>query len=195
MHRIPAHQRWFLEWSGLIDDFFHMNMHIFHSKLVDIDVFRDFWNAALSYQRQNKLPLWPSFPKWNIEQEIQSGLHFSVRSVDGALTGYFSLALSDHVIWESKECGDAIYIHRMCVNPDRKGGNLTSSVLAWANEYASGLGRKFVRMDTWADNERLVDYYIKRGFRYIGIRQMGDAPELPLHYSFTRLALFENQIC
>lgn len=160
----------------------------------DIPAFRRFWNAALDYQQARQLPLWPLFPEAQIEREIRSGLHFSSDFPDGALAGYFSVALSDRLIWAGKERDDAIYIHRMCVNPTRKGSNLASSVLAWARGHAASLGRKFVRMDTWADNQRLVDYYVSCGFHYIGDRQLGVVPELPAHYSNTRLALFQNAI-
>lgn len=127
-----------------------------------------------------------------MEGEINAGLHFSAYLPDNTLAGYFSVALSDGLIWGAKERGDAIYIHRMCVNPACKGGNLTLSILEWARVHASSLGRKFVRMDTWADNKRLVHYYIDCGFHYIGDRQLGEVPELPSHYSNTNLALFQN---
>jgi len=169
-------------------------MKIHRSTSSDNDTFCDFWNAALSYQKSKQLPLWPSYPERQIRGEIQAGLHFSVFMPDGILAGYFSLALSDKLIWGEKERGDAIYIHRMCVNPDRKGNNLTTAVLAWAYGYALGSGRKFIRMDTWGDNQRLVNYYITCGFQHIENRRLGSVPDLPPHYSNANLALFENTV-
>jgi GNAT superfamily N-acetyltransferase len=169
-------------------------MQIQRSKLSTDGNFRNFWNAALCYQKLKQLPLWPSYPEEKIKKEIQTGLHFSAFLPDGVLAGYFSFALSDELIWGEKERGDAIYIHRMCVNPDRKGNNLTASVLSWACGYALGAGRKLVRMDTWGDNLQLVNYYITRGFRHIGNRRLGAVPDLPPHYSNANLALFENTV-
>lgn len=160
----------------------------------DIGAFRNFWDSALVYQKARQLPLWPPFPESHVEEEIRAGLHFSSDFPDGVLAGYFSVALSDALIWTGEERGDAIYIHRMCVNPLRKGSNLAQSALAWSRGYASSLGRKFVRMDTWADNQRLVDYYVSCGFHYIGDRQLGDVSGLPPHYSNIRLALFQNVV-
>lgn len=169
-------------------------MKIRPSTYSDIGTFRNFWDSALAYQKARQLPLWPPFPESHVEEEIGAGLHFSSDFPDGVLAGYFSVALSDALIWTGEERGDAIYIHRMCVNPSRKGSNLARSVLAWSREYASSLGRKFVRMDTWADNQRLVDYYVDCGFHHIGDRQLGDVPRLPAHYSNIRLALFQNTV-
>ena len=169
-------------------------MRIHPSTTSSENKFRDFWSAAISYQVSKQLPLWSPYPEQKIKDEIQTGLHFSVFTPDDVLAGYFSLALSDELIWNKEERGDAIYIHRMCVNPDRKGCNLTTSVLAWAYGYALGVGRKFIRMDTWGNNQRLVNYYVACGFRHIGNRQLGVAPELPPHYHNANLALFENAV-
>ena len=72
-----------------------------------------------------------------------------------------------------KEKGDAIYLHRICVNPERKGNNLTSHILSWAYGYALGTDRRFIRMDTWGDNQRLVNYYVSCGFQHVGNRRLG----------------------
>jgi GNAT superfamily N-acetyltransferase len=168
-------------------------MRIHRSSQSNVSAFLDFWNSAISYQRTKNLPLWPPYPEAMISEEIDSGLHFSAYFADGDLAGYFSVALSDALIWEEEQ-GNAIYIHRMCVNPNRRGSNLASSVLVWAYQHAFSLGRNFVRMDTWGDNKRLVDYYVKSGFRYIGDRRLGVVLDLPPHYSNTNLALFENLV-
>lgn len=179
----------------MIQAFLEIKMKIHRSNRRDIHAFHGFWNTAIDYQKERGLPLWPPFSEESMMQEIRSGFHFSARFPDGILAGYFSVALSDRLIWGAKEQNDAIYIHRMCVNPDRKGSHLTSFVLAWANGYASSLGKRFIRMDTWADNKQLADYYIECGFHYIDNRMLGDVPELPAHYSHTNLALFENVVC
>jgi ribosomal protein S18 acetylase RimI-like enzyme len=156
--------------------------------------FRTFWSAALDYQASKQSQLWLAYPEERIRNEIQAGLHFSIYSFGEILAGYFSIALRDESIWGEKERGDAIYIHRICVNPEQRGGNLTAHILSWAYGYAVGMGRKYIRMDTWADNQRLVEYYISCGFRRVGSRQLGVVPELPPHYNNIRLALFENAI-
>ena len=169
-------------------------MKIHRSTISAEGQFRDFWNAALAYQQAAQLPVWPAYPEAKIREEIGAGLHFSGFLPDGVLVGYFSLALADALVWEGKEQGDAIYIHRMCVNPACKGNNLAEAVFTWAYGYAAGSGRRFLRMDTWVDNQRLVKYYVSCGFRHVGNRQLGVMPDLPAHYSNAKLALFENEI-
>jgi len=169
-------------------------MKILPSAASSNDQFRDFWNGALAYQTLKHLPLWPPYPEQQVKEDIRAGLHFSAFTPDGVLAGYFSLTLSDKSIWDEKEQGDAIYIHRMCVNPERKGNNLAASVLSWSYGYARSLGRKFVRMDTWGDNQRIINYYAACGFKHIGNRQLGLVPELSPHYNNAYLALFENAV-
>ena len=146
------------------------------------------------YQRDNNLPLWPDYPAEKIREEIQNGLHLSAYNPNDILVGYFSVALTDPLIWGEDEKGDAIYIHRMCVNPAAKGGRLAQVVLAWACGYATAMKRIYVRMDSWGDNRRLVDYYTSCGFKYIRTRHLGDVPELPSNYSNSKLAMFQNDI-
>ena len=169
-------------------------MNIRRSDISSQPKFRDFWAAALAYQTSERLPPWPAYPEKKINDEIEAGLHFSAFIPDGVLAGFFSLALHDAAIWEGKEKGDAIYIHRMCVNPSCKGNRLAAWALAWAHGYAAGCGRKYVRMDTWADNPRLINYYVACGFRPAGNRQLGLVLDLSPHYQNAYLALFENEV-
>ena len=169
-------------------------MKILRSTSFSKTEFRDFWNAALSWQKAAGLPLWSAHPAEEITGEIQSGLHFSVFLPDDVLAGFFPLALSDKPIWQEREQGNAVYIHRMCRNPKCKGRNLAASIFSWAYGFAAGAGRKLIRMDTWADNPRLLNYYIGCGFRHIGNRPIGFVPDLLPHYKNINLALFENAI-
>ena len=49
-------------------------------------------------------------------------------------------------------------------------------------------------MDTWADNEKLKEYYVKCGFNYLGITATLKSESLPKHYTGIRLSLFEIEI-
>ena len=45
-------------------------------------------------------------------------------------------------------------------------------------------------MDTWADNDRLVAYYQRSGFKHVGIIDLDKTQGLPTHYK-GQLALLE----
>lgn len=169
-------------------------MRIVRSQQSSLIQFRDFWQAALSYQAERNLPLWSAFPETIILNEISESRHFSGFVSENVLAGFFSIAHADPFIWGDEEQGDAIYIHRMCVNPKFKGHNFAAKVLAWACGYATARKCRFVRMDTWAKTRSLVDYYVRCGFNYIGDKKLSDTSGLPPHYHNQELALFQNEI-
>jgi predicted GNAT family N-acyltransferase len=169
-------------------------MIIQKSKCSSLKEFETFWRAALTYQKERNLPLWSPFPEATISDEINESRHFSGCVSGNTLAGFFSITFSDPMIWGEAERGDAIYVHRMCVNPALRGDHFAGQVLAWACGYAVGMERKFVRMDTWAANQRLVDYYVKCGFKLIGCKTLRDVSGLLPHYRGQELALFENEV-
>jgi ribosomal protein S18 acetylase RimI-like enzyme len=169
-------------------------MLIKRSAASDEGRFLEFWNRALAAQRASGFPLWPEFPAEMTRREIRDGGHFSAHDPNGLLVGYFSLAMTDPVIWAAEERGDAVYIHRMCVNPEAKGNHFARHVLSWACGYAARAGRQYVRMDTWRDNPRLVEYYASCGFRRFADRHVRGDHRLPAHYADIHLTLFQNEL-
>ena len=169
-------------------------MIIQKSRRSSLKEFENFWAAALAYQKERHLPLWSPFPEATISSEMGEGRHFSGFISGDVLAGFFSVTHSDPAIWGEAERGDAIYIHRMCVNPACKGNNFTARVLSWACGYAVGKDRKFVRMDTWASTQSLIDYYVKCGFKLIGTKTLTDFSQLAPHYRGQELAMFENEV-
>ena len=169
-------------------------MEVEQSVLSDVDLFREFWAQAVAHQKtQDSGKAWREFPQALIESEIAWGNHYTVTR-DGEIVGYFSLAWSDAAIWTTRECGDAIYLHRMCVNPNQKGARLAEFALNWATDFARRHNRRFVRIDTWRESEKLIAYYQKVGFKFVGEKQIGDEPTLQPHYRNISLALFENEV-
>lgn len=169
-----------------------MTARIVRSDPAQLAEFRGYWQAAIEFQARHGYPSSPVFPEALLLSEMQGGRHFAGVRADGVCTGFFSLTLTDEPIWGERERGDAVYVHRMCSNPAVRGSALASAVLLWARQHARSLGRNFVRMDTWAANRRLVDYYVACGYRYIGDQPMGHDPRLSAHYHGIDLALFEN---
>jgi predicted GNAT family N-acyltransferase len=80
------------------------------------------------------------------------------------------------------ERGDALYLHRIVLNRDFTGEKLFIKVLEWALEHATNCGKKYVRMDTWADNAKIIDYYKSYGFRFIENYTTADTTDLPVQH-------------
>jgi ribosomal protein S18 acetylase RimI-like enzyme len=161
------------------------------SVLTDLDVCKGFWDSAVAYQKLNSLPNWYDFPTIAISQEIRDNQHFTVRQ-GNVILGYVSVTYSDPLIWEDLEDGRSIYLHRMCVNPDHRGKHLASIALRWACAFAKVNKKDFVRIDTWASNERLIDYYVRSGFKPLAKKRPTDPKSLPPHYNNIELMLFQN---
>jgi GNAT superfamily N-acetyltransferase len=157
----------------------------------DLSYFKNYWERAVAYQKLNSLPCWHDFPDRIIIEEIQTGRHFTIRE-DGVMSGYVSVSFADPEIWEELEDGRAIYLHRMCVNPDRKGNQLAGIILKWALAHSKSMRRDYVRIDTWASNNRLIEYYLRCGFVAFGKKRPSHPEKLPPHYSNIELMLFQN---
>jgi ribosomal protein S18 acetylase RimI-like enzyme len=101
---------------------------------------------------------------------------------------------SDKLYWREREKGNAVYLHRIVVNPDFKGQKLFGELLDWAIRHAQEKKFRILRMDTWGDNPNLISYYKSFGFRFIENYTTPNIPELPIPHRNLYLALLELDI-
>ena len=87
--------------------------------------------------------------------------------------------------------GNSIYLHRIVVNPEFKGQRLFGTILDWAIEHSKQKGLSSIRMDTWAANPTIIDYYKSFGFAFIENYTTPDSEELPVHNRNLALTLLE----
>ncbi len=168
-------------------------MRIEPSEIQDLDPAMALYRAAVDYQRINGYNLWPEFDRALIENEIKEKRHY--RIVEGnEIACVFSVVYNDPIIWEEKDKEPSIYLHRIATNPHFKGKGIMHLIKKWAAEHALQNGRKFIRMDTWGDNEKLKAYYVNCGFTYIGQKHLPQPTTLPQHYWGLTLSLFEIQL-
>jgi ribosomal protein S18 acetylase RimI-like enzyme len=85
-------------------------------------------------------------------------------------------------------------LHRIVVNPNFKGQKQFEKVLNWAKQFAMQNNLRYVRMDTWADNKKIIDYYRSFGFEFIENYKTTNAPELPLQNRNLNVALLELEL-
>ena len=84
-----------------------------------------------------------------------------------------------------------MYIHRIVTNPEFRGRRYVPAITEWAKNHAREKGLRFVRMDTWNDNRKLLDYYQNCGFKFVGTIAPEESDTLPAHYRGLILALLE----
>lgn len=106
----------------------------------------------------------------------------------------WAIMFSDELIWEQRENNASIYIHRIATNPNFRGQNLVQKIVDWAKVFAKEQNRQYLRMDTCGKNDRLIQYYEKCGFSFLGMNKLQNPSELPLHYHGADVCFFELEL-
>jgi ribosomal protein S18 acetylase RimI-like enzyme len=139
------------------------------------------YEDARTLQQSRKMVVWPFFDKEFLLKEIKEQMQWKLIENDSIACNW-TITLEDKDIWEEKEKGDAIYIHRIVTNPDFRGRNLIKKLVDWAKNHASELGKKYVRLDTLGNNTKLIEHYTQAGFEFLGIEKLSNTQNLPAHY-------------
>ncbi len=155
-------------------------------------VFRLF-DHSVEYQEKHGYPAWRNYDKNTLTTDVKAKNQYKI-VIDSQTALVFSVRYSDKVIWRELEKGDSLYIHRMVVNPLFRGKRLFGEVLEWALAHGKAMGLRVVRMDTWAENPKIIDYYKSFGFGFVGNSTTPDTEELPVHNRNLALALLEIRI-
>lgn len=169
-------------------------MKIHNSTFEDItEIFR-LYALATEYQKtifpENT---WPSFERTLVENEIQQQRQFKI-VVDGQIACIWAISFHDPQIWEERDKDPSIYIHRITTNPEFRGQQFVSEIVNWAKRYAKSYQKKFIRMDTCGNNQKLIQHYKKCGFNFLGMVQLQCTDELPSHYQDADVCLFEIKL-
>jgi RimJ/RimL family protein N-acetyltransferase len=167
-------------------------MQIKNSKIEDIDTIFDLYDKAVAYQKTVFHRHWKGFDRAFIETEIQENRQFKI-VIDNEVACIFAITFND-IFWNERNEQPSIFIHRIVTNPQFRGANFVNNIIDWAKQYCLSNDKKYIRMDTWGDNPKLIDYYMRCGFTYLETIDLENAEgleTLPLHYQGLTLALFE----
>lgn len=159
----------------------------------DLPAIRAAYETARILQERTGSKVWPTFGDDEILREVAAQRVLGVFKGQ-ALAGVFTLLDSDPVIWGNLERGEHLYIHRMARAAGCTLPGLIDIILRWTRQACCALGRSGIRMDTWACNAALVDYYERHGFTVVDRRQMPPVSSLPAHYSGIELVLLEQPV-
>jgi len=156
----------------------------------DLDRIFRLFDESIKYQEKHGYPTWRNYDKNAILTDIKSKHQYKIVS-GPEIAIVFSVAYSDRVIWRHRDVGKSIYLHRIVVNPDFKGQKLFGAILNWAINHAKEKLLTSVRMDTWANNPTIIEYYKGFGFVPVENYKTPDSKELPEHNRNLSLILLE----
>ncbi len=159
----------------------------------DLDNVLWLFEQAMKLQGKNGYKVWGDIDKRALERDIENNLQYKIIEGNNLLC-IFSIQYSDPFIWRDRDRGDAIYLHRIVVAPKFKGQRQFEKILGWAKQVAKANNLKYIRMDTWADNEKIIEYYKSFGFKFMGNYKTTDTPELPAQNRNLNVALLERNL-
>jgi mannose-6-phosphate isomerase-like protein (cupin superfamily) len=170
-----------------------MQNDIINATVEDLPIIYQLFEEAIHFQKKNNYVGWNSYDKDFIKADIHNGhLYKIIRNKE--IIGIFSICFSDELIWREKENSDAIYLHRIVLNQKFKGEKIFQHVLEWAIRLAKDRKLKSIRMDTWADNEKIIIYYKSYGFKFIENYTTPATEDLPIQHRNLRVALLQLNI-
>lgn len=170
-----------------------MEYEVINATTADLTAIYQLFEEAILFQQQNNYTGWDSYDKAFIQADIRNGLLYKIIHQEDLIC-IFSICFTDPVIWRDKEIGDAIYLHRLVLNRQFKGAKAFQLVLDWTKLFAQKSQLKYIRMDTWASNQKIIDYYKSYGFTFIENYTTANTNDLPLQHRNLHVALLELKI-
>jgi GNAT superfamily N-acetyltransferase len=167
-----------------------MDYPIINATSDDLPLIFRLFEEAILYQQKNNYTGWNTYDKDFIRTDIQQGLLYKILDQDDIVC-IFSICLRDALIWREKENNDALYLHRLVLDRQFKKEKVFQLVLDWAIRFALNRGLKYIRMDTWATNRKLIDYYKSYGFVFIEDYTTVDTADLPEQHRNLHVSLLE----
>jgi ribosomal protein S18 acetylase RimI-like enzyme len=168
-------------------------MQILNSSIEDIASIFKLYEEAIIFQKTKFNKHWQGFERTLVETEISENRQWKI-VIDEQIACIFAVTYDDVLIWGEKSNDPAIYIHRIATNPAFRGQHFVKAIINWANAFCKLNNKKFIRMDTWGDNEPLIAYYQSCGFQFLGLTTLQKSEGLPKHYEGACLSLFEIEV-
>jgi ribosomal protein S18 acetylase RimI-like enzyme len=131
----------------------------------DVDEGLDVLAEAAAWLRERGIEQWPRrFPRGQIQESVARGETYVARYGD-VTAGTLALQWDDAFFWGERP-PDAGYVHRVAVRRAFAGAGLGARLIEWADREAAACGRRYLRLDCMAENQRLRKYYERLGFEH-----------------------------
>jgi GNAT superfamily N-acetyltransferase len=170
-----------------------MQIQIQHTLQTDAAFIFSLYDEAIIYQKKVGNNHWLGFEPELIAKEIAEQRHYKIVA-DDKIVATFCITLSDRLIWTDSASTAAVYIHRIATSQSFRGNNLLKHIIDWAREFANVHELSYIRMDTGAGNDRLINYYVSNGFTLIGNTSVNYTTDLPEHYKDGIFALLQMEV-
>jgi GNAT superfamily N-acetyltransferase len=162
------------------------------TQMSDLPLIFELFDQSIHYQEKKRYPVWRDYDRDAIIKDIENKNQYKL-VINANIAIVFSVRYSDKIIWRDLDQGDSIYLHRVVVNPEFKGQKLFGRILEWAKSHCIQKGLNGIRMDTWAANPTIIEYYKTFGFNVIEDYTTPDSTELPVHNRNLALTLLEHK--
>jgi ribosomal protein S18 acetylase RimI-like enzyme len=169
------------------------NYKVVNTSTADLDFIYGLFEEAIKYMKKKNYVGWTTCDESFIRLDIERKLQFKIVEKNETLC-VFSVCFSDELIWREMEKGDAIYLHRIVVNPFLKGQRQFEKILNWAMEIAKKRELKRIRIDTWAENPNIIEFYKSYGFQFLENYTTPNTPKLPAQHRNLKVALLEMKL-
>jgi len=167
-------------------------MKIKPSTIADFDTIFEFYDIAVAYQKTKFNKHWMGFDADLVLKEITETRQWKI-VIDDQIACIFAITFEDKSIWKEKNSDKAVYFHRIVTHPAFKGQQFVKKIVDWGLAFAKDKKLDYLRLDTWGDNNELIDYYQQCGFDFLGVITP-DYNGLPKHYDGITLSLFQIKI-
>ena len=161
-----------------------------YAELADLPLILELYEKGSQYQQVVFGKGWQFIDTVRAETEIRENRLWKIVE-NGEIACIFSIVYSDPLLWRERNRDAAVYIHRIVTNPGFRGRGYVAGITDWAKRHAKVKGLRFVRLDTWHDNEKLVSLYLKHGFSYVDSIELSDSETIPRHYIGNKISLFQ----
>ncbi|MGD1839929.1 MAG: GNAT family N-acetyltransferase [Thermonemataceae bacterium] len=166
-------------------------MNILSCTPEDLKGIFELYEYATNHQKSKKtVAVWPAFEKSLVQNAIAEKRQWKLL-VEEEMACVWTITFTDPQIWEEKNDDPAIYIHRIATHPHFRGNYYVKDIITWAKSYAKTQQKRFIRLDTVGNNEKLIAYYTKAGFTFLGMFTLKNTDQLPAHYQDGPACLFE----
>jgi len=160
----------------------------------DIDSIFRLYRIASDYQRGKFVDnVWPDFDSKLIRKEIQEQRQFKLL-IDDKIACIWAITFNDPEIWGERDAMPSVYVHRIATDPNFRGNNLVAKIVAWVKTYALSKQKKYIRLDTCGNNQKLIKHYTQNGFVFLGMKKLQKIETLPTHYHNAEVCYFEMEL-